>query len=89
MFESTDGGSTWSNISGNLPDAPGDGLAIVGGKLVLGTDVGLFIADRASQTHWSRVGALPNVVVNNVRPVPGQPAVVVGTHGRGIWRVDL
>ena len=92
VFESTDGGSTWSNISGNLPDAPGDGLAIVGGKLVLGTDVGLFVADRSSQTHWSRVGALPNVVVNNVRPVlgqQGQQAVVVGTHGRGIWRLDL
>ena len=44
VFESTDGGSTWHNISGNLPDAPGDGLAIVNGTLVLGTDIGLFIA---------------------------------------------
>ncbi len=89
VFESTDGGSSWRNISGNLPDTPGDGLAIVGGKLVLGTDIGLFIADRSSQTHWSRLGALPNVVVNNVRPIPGQQAVVAGTHGRGIWRIDL
>jgi hypothetical protein len=89
VFESTDGGSSWHNITGNLPDAPGDGLALVGGKLVLGTDVGLFIASRQSPTHWSRLGALPNVVVDNVRTSPGESAVVVATHGRGIWRVDL
>jgi hypothetical protein len=51
--------------------------------------VGLFTADRGSPTRWSRVDGLPNVVVDNVRPVPGQSAVVVATHGRGIWQLDL
>ncbi len=89
VFESRDGGSTWTNVSGNLPDAPGDGLAIVDGTLVLGTDVGLFVASESSPTRWSRVSALPNVVVDNVRPVPGRRAVVVATHGRGIWTYTL
>ena len=89
VFESTNGGSTWHNITGNLPDAPGDGLVLVGGQLVVGTDVGLFTADRSSPTRWSRVDGLPNVVVDNVRPVPGQSAVVVATHGRGIWQLNL
>ncbi len=89
VFESTDGGATWHNISGNLPDAPGDGLAIVNGTLVLGTDIGLFTATTSSPTHWSRVDGLPNSVVDNVRPVPGSNQVVVATHGRGIWRLDL
>lgn len=89
VFESTDGGSTWRNISGNLPDAPGDGLVVIGGRLVLGTDVGLFVADRSNPTRWSRVDGLPHVVVDNVRPVPGQSAVVVATHGRGIWQLNL
>jgi hypothetical protein len=89
VFESRDGGSSWRNISGNLPDAPGDGLAVVAGKLVLGTDVGAFIADASHPTRWSRVVGLPNVVVNNVRPAPGRSAAVLGTHGRGIWLLTL
>lgn len=90
VFESTDGGATWRNVSGNLPDAPGNGLAIVGGKLVLGTDIGLFVANAATPTKWSRVDALPNVVVDNVRNLPGSKnGVVVATHGRGIWRLNL
>jgi hypothetical protein len=89
VFESTDGGSSWRNISGDLPDAPGNGLAIVGRSLVLGTDVGAFVADRKSPTHWSRVAALPNVVVDNVRTAPGGSAAVLATHGRGIWRLEL
>ncbi|HJQ00043.1 MAG TPA: hypothetical protein VJ851_00440 [Jatrophihabitans sp.] len=90
VFESKDGGSSWANISGNLPDAPGDGLAIVQGHLVLGTDIGLFIASKGAPTKWSRVTGLPNVVVSNVRNLPGQAdAAVVATHGRGIWKLII
>ncbi len=89
VFESTDGGSSWRNITGNLPDAPGDGLAMVNGKLVLATDVGLFVAGQYSQTKWSRVDGVPNVVVDNVRNLPGQSAVVAATHGRGIWQLNF
>jgi hypothetical protein len=89
VFESKDGGSSWQNISGNLPDAPGNGLAIVRGTLVLGTDVGAFAASAAHPTRWSRVTSLPNVVVDNVRPVPASAAVVLATHGRGIWQLSL
>ncbi|MGI8664822.1 MAG: WD40/YVTN/BNR-like repeat-containing protein [Jatrophihabitans sp.] len=89
LFESTDGGSSWRNVSGNLPDAPGNGLALVAGKLVLATDVGLFVANRSNPTKWSRVDGIPNVVIDNVRPIPGQQAVVAATHGRGIWRLGI
>ncbi|HET9126689.1 MAG TPA: hypothetical protein VFN73_01290, partial [Propionibacteriaceae bacterium] len=89
VFESSDGGTTWRDLSGNLPDAPGDGLAIVGHSLVLGTDVGLFVANRNAPTNWSRLGSVPNSAINNVRAIPDTNAVVVATHGRGIWRVDL
>ena len=89
VFESTNGGATWHDLSGNLPDAPGDALAIVAGHLVLGTDIGLFTASATNPTRWSRVTGLPNVVVDNVRPAPGNASVVVATHGRGIWSLNL
>ncbi|HEU5271975.1 MAG TPA: hypothetical protein VFU36_18785, partial [Jatrophihabitans sp.] len=87
VFESRDGGSSWTNITGNLPDAPGDGLAIVAGHLVLATDIGAFVADKSHPTRWYRVAGMPNVVIDNVRSVPGQPAAVLATHGRGIWQL--
>jgi len=90
VFESTDGGSTWHNVSGNLPDAPGDGLAVVHGYLVLATDVGAFVASQAQPKKWYRVAGLPNVVVDNVRPLPGTAdTAVLATHGRGIWTVRV
>jgi hypothetical protein len=87
LFESKDGGSSWSNVSGNLPDAPGDALAVNGSTLVLGTDIGAFVADRSRPTQWSRVAGLPNVVVDNVSTAPGSTGVVAATHGRGIWLI--
>lgn len=89
VFESTNGGRTWRNISGNLPDAPGDALAIVSGNLVLGTDVGVFLASASNPTAWRRAPGLTNSAANSVRPVPGARAAVIGTHGRGIWRIDF
>ena len=80
---------TWRNISGNLPDAPGDALAIVNGRLVLGTDVGVFVAQTSSPKSWAKVSGLPNTVYDNVRQIPGTNSVVLGTHGRGIWQVAV
>ncbi|MBK6888021.1 MAG: hypothetical protein IPH03_17260 [Tetrasphaera sp.] len=89
MFESTNGGRTWTDLTGNLPDAPGNALAIVKGNLVLGTDVGVFLAPMSSPTTWHRIPGLPNSPALSVRTVPGAMAVVIGTHGRGIWRIDF
>lgn len=87
VFESRDGGSTWADISGNLPDTPGDALAVVAGQLVLGTDTGLFTASASTPTRWAHVTGVPNVSVNNVTTSPDGRAAVVATHGRGIWAV--
>jgi hypothetical protein len=85
VFETTDGGATWRDLSGNLPDAPGDALVVTGGKLVLATDVGVFAARVSAPTTWSRMGeGLPNAPVNNLTLAPNGE-VVAATHGRGIW----
>ena len=85
VCETTDGGVTWRDLSGNLPDAPGDALVIAAGKLVLGTDVGVFAADISAPTVWSRLGSgLPNAPTNNLTLAPNG-AIVAATHGRGIW----
>ncbi|HEX2903466.1 MAG TPA: hypothetical protein VHO01_08415 [Jatrophihabitans sp.] len=85
VFETTDGGASWHDISGNLPDAPGDALIMRNGQLVLGTDVGAFTTDAAHPGHWFRAGGgLPNAPIINLTMAP-DGSVVAATHGRGIW----
>jgi hypothetical protein len=90
VFESRDGGSTWTDISGNLPDIPADDLVIVHGNLVLATDIGVFIAGARTPTSWSRLGfGLPGSVVADLTVTPDGDAIVAATHGRGLWQLNL
>jgi len=92
VVESTDGGATWRDISVLLPDLPSDALVLSGGKLVLGTDIGAFIANAGGgvSTAWSRLGThLPNTSLNDVRLDPNGTTVLAATHGRGLWRIRI
>jgi hypothetical protein len=92
VFESTDGGVTWTDISVLLPDVPSDALVFSGGKLMLATDIGAFVADagHGTNTAWSRFGTgLPNSSINNLRSDPGGSTVLAATHGRGLWRISV
>jgi sugar lactone lactonase YvrE len=91
VFESTDGGQSWTDISGNLPDIPGDALVISHGNLALATDAGMFTAavGGGASTSWSRLGSgLPNASVNDVTLGP-DGALYAATHGRGVWRLPF
>jgi hypothetical protein len=90
VFESTNGGATWKDVSGNLPDAPVYKVAFAGGNLVAGTEVGAFVAPRTTgqPLAWARLGSgLPSVTVWDIA-VRGN-LIVAGTHGRGNWEVKL
>ena len=86
VFETSNGGTSWSDISGNLPDAPMDDVVFENGNLVVGSDFGAFTSSDNGAT-WSRLGTnLPNVVVSQLTLDPnGQ--LVAATHGRGIWTI--
>jgi hypothetical protein len=90
VFETSNGGATWTDISGNLPDAPGDDLVLVNGKLVLATDIGVFTATagQGTGTAWSRFGTgLPNSSVNDLAPGSSGGYLIGATHGRGLWTI--
>jgi len=89
VFESRDGGATWADISGNLPDIGGDDLVIGRGGVVLATDAGVYAARVDRPGSWYRFGSrLPNVSVNDLTIAPDGRTVVAGTHGRGIWTLQ-
>ncbi|HEX9123547.1 MAG TPA: glycosyl hydrolase [Actinomycetota bacterium] len=88
VFESTDGGATWTDVTGNLPDVPTADLKIASGNLVLATDLGVYSAAMADPTDWSRLGNdLPNVGVNSITIAPDGSYVLAVTHGRGLWTI--
>ena len=79
-------------ISALLPDVPSDALVFTGGKLLLATDIGAFIANAGGgvNTAWARLGTnLPNTSLNDLRLDPGGVTVLAATHGRGLWRIRV
>ena len=88
VYESRDGGTTWKDISGDLPDVPGDDLVLWKGRLVLATDDLVYVADTRDPAHWSRLGkGLPHTVAADLTLHPSGSTLVVATHGRGLWSI--
>ena len=55
VFRSTNKGTTWSDISNNLPDAPVNAFAVdpvEPSRLYLGNDVGMYVSFNSGQSWW-------------------------------------
>jgi hypothetical protein len=89
VFVSRNGGGTWKNISGNLPDAPVNASVVWGNRLVVGTDVGVFATSAAAPGRWVRLGrGLPAAPAVDLDVSPDQGYLLVATHGRGLWKLS-
>jgi hypothetical protein len=94
LFESYDGGTTWTDITGNLPDIPAGGVVFTPqGQIVLATDLGVYVTDQPAKGaagRWARFGSrLPNAPVVDIRVTPFGTNLLVATHGRGLWQLPL
>jgi photosystem II stability/assembly factor-like uncharacterized protein len=89
VFETHDGGNTWTNRSGNLPDVPADDIVLQdNGTLDVATDIGVFTSSD-NGSIWSVLGSnLPHVVVDQLTLDPSGQNLVAATHGRGIWMIQ-
>lgn len=91
VLRTHNGGVTWEDISGKLPDIPTNCLAVDPFSLgvYVGTDLGVFYsADGSGQ--WVRFDyGLPNVIVTEMEIHRGAGKLVAGTYGRGIWETPL
>ncbi|WP_330281075.1 glycosyl hydrolase [Streptomyces sp. NBC_00588] len=84
VFESTDGGTTWKDISANLPDVPANSAVLTpNGGLAVATDLGV-VYRAPGHTKWQRVGSLPAVAVLQLKLSPDGATLYAATHGRGI-----
>ncbi|MFH1279389.1 MAG: FlgD immunoglobulin-like domain containing protein [Candidatus Eisenbacteria bacterium] len=85
-------GSTWSDISANLPESPTNVILVDPGApstLYLGSDVGCFYSTDTGAS-WSVLGAgLPAVPVWDLDFHEPTRTLVAGTHGRSAHSIDL
>jgi hypothetical protein len=87
VFKSTDAGATFTDITGNLPDAPASWSALHNGHLVVGTDTGVYEScDNAGGAYSVLGSGLPAAPISTLRFKPGDPNLLVAaTYGRGIY----
>ncbi|MEU6089515.1 glycosyl hydrolase [Streptomyces sp. NPDC047085] len=89
VFESRDGGTTWKDISANLPDVPtNSALVTADGGLAVATDLGV-VYRAPGRTTWQRVGDLPAVAVLQLKTSPSRGTLYAASHGRGIYAIKL
>lgn len=104
IFHSEDGGTTWTNISGNLEqnlDGTGNGPAVYWVEIYpgtpkvyfAGTSAGLYSTEELNgiNTVWQMEGAetIGNVVINMIKVRPYDGKIAIGTHANGIYTASL
>lgn len=93
IFKTTDYGSTWTPLHDGLPD---NGSVHViredrrnRNLLFCGTEFGLFVSlDGGRQWQPLRAG-MPTVAVHDLVIHPRDQELVIGTHGRGVYIIDI
>jgi photosystem II stability/assembly factor-like uncharacterized protein len=86
VFSTSNGGSSWKDISSNLPDLPVDSIAIDqdGTGIYLGTDRGVYVSLNQG-VSWVVLGRdLPRVPVLDLK-FASDGRLWAATHGRGAW----
>jgi photosystem II stability/assembly factor-like uncharacterized protein len=92
VFKTTTGGSSWTDISGNLPNAPVNFIVIVPdapSTLFVATDVGVFYSTTGGTSWTSLVEGLPRVAVVGLTLQISSRTLRASTHGRGAWDIDI
>lgn len=90
VYESTDNGETWSDISNNLPDIPvNDIVQSSEGRLYLGTDIGVFGSGNAG-VIWEPLGdGMPTAVVTDMHIHEASNYLYAATYGRSSFKLNL
>ncbi len=92
VFRSTNKGTTWTDISSNLPDAPVNAFAVDNlnpQKLYLGSDVGMYFSFNSGQSWFVLGEGLPVLPIGDIEIHPATNELVAGTYGRSMYKIDL
>lgn len=92
IFRTTDYGSHWKNISGNMPDVPLNSVIIDYDRdsvLYVGGDAGVFYTTNFG-SDWFVLGeGLPNSPVFDLNYHQPTKKLFAATHGRSMFEIDI
>ncbi len=93
VFQSTNGGQTWTNITYNLPNLPANcSVYQVGSNdlIYVGMDIGVYCKDINTNTWTLYNSGLPNTPISDMEISAANPNKLrASTYGRGVYEVDL
>ncbi|HKV05580.1 MAG TPA: hypothetical protein VJO53_10795, partial [Candidatus Acidoferrales bacterium] len=100
IFKTTNAGTAWKDISGDLPDIPVNDLIVdhqgtpLHDALYIATDVGVFSCPDPEAatpcTNWTVVGdGLPNSPILGLAMRRSSRILRAATHGRSMWEIQL
>ena len=90
VFYSSNGGDSWVNRSGSLPNLPVNTIALdANNNAYLGTDNGVYYRGNGMSDWVPFYNNLPYVPVTELIISENDGRIRAGTFGRGIWTSDL
>ncbi len=92
LFKTADGGATWSNVTGNLPDTPVNAIAIrpdAPEEVYAGTDVGTFLTLNGAAPWAKLTVGLPNAGVIDIKANATTNLLAIATYGRSVFTATL
>jgi photosystem II stability/assembly factor-like uncharacterized protein len=92
LYMSTDFGKTWESIAGNLPSEPINVIAEDHRDkdiLYVGTDLGVYTTLDKGKRWISLCNGLPTSAVHDLAVHPREHELVIGTHGRSVYILDV
>jgi hypothetical protein len=92
VYRTLNGGSTWANISGTLPNMPVNTIVYQKSPhnaVYIGTDAGVYYRDDTLADWVPYKLGLPNVIVSDLQIHYGTKTIRAATYGRGIWQAPL
>ncbi len=92
VFRSLNGGATWTDRSGNLPDIPVNAIVVDPkntSRVFAATDHGVYRTNNAGTKWHDYSNGLPNVVVGDLLLHERLRVLRAGTRNRGAWEVQI
>ena len=92
IYMSNDFGQTWKNISSNMPASPVNVIKEDPKNenlLYVGTDNGLYVSFHQGNSWEAFANNLPNVAVHDLVIQPTAKDLIVGTHGRSLYKTNI